>query len=580
MTLEEPIKHVGRIYLFGRLTLLDALGKDCTPRGKKTKALLALLVLAPRGSRSRVWLRDKLWSDRQEQQAAGSLRQALVELRGCLKQLSNTLVMANQNAVSIDLSQLWVDAYELTKPGSSVNLSYAVDRQPPEFLEGLDVGDSEFEEWLTVERQFWTDKLENFRKPASQPGIHARTISAGGISEDQVTIRCRLGIGLLPCINSAENVTHISLADLVLEAIARNLQELQALDVYDYRDSGTEDFGVPPGDGPDLLLRIRVHHVGNDMNLTLLAYRTTTNKLIWTHSIHADQSEFLLVDAMTVSAFVNQNVDRIAYAFFSKDPDESDPSKNSIKTGYAALNLIFRDDADSLSAAENLLMQAYKRDRQSMYLGFLAYTSSFRVGENLGEFGESERLATVARADEALALNPFNSVTLACIGHVYGYVMRDFNESGELLKQAIEINPHQAFSWDHYALYCIYTGKYEAALAASKRAVQLGSFSPLRYSFETTLAMAATLIGDYRTAIFYAKRALNRQPRFAAAMRYLAVCLGHTGRADDASLVLDRLHAIDPEFSLSHVRQNGMAITDEAGRGRLLRGFELAGLRR
>ena len=45
-----------KIYLFGPLSIVGPTGDDLTPRNQKSKAVLAMLALAPRGSRSRVWL--------------------------------------------------------------------------------------------------------------------------------------------------------------------------------------------------------------------------------------------------------------------------------------------------------------------------------------------------------------------------------------------------------------------------------------------------------------------------------------------------------------------------------------------
>src|SRR6187551_3315581 len=38
------------IYLLGCLTVIDAAGVNCTPKSQKARALIAMLVLAPRGA--------------------------------------------------------------------------------------------------------------------------------------------------------------------------------------------------------------------------------------------------------------------------------------------------------------------------------------------------------------------------------------------------------------------------------------------------------------------------------------------------------------------------------------------------
>src|SRR5688572_21287977 len=55
-------------------------GADVTPRGRKSRALLAYLLLDKR-SNDRERLAGLLWSERGEAQARASLRQCLLELR-------------------------------------------------------------------------------------------------------------------------------------------------------------------------------------------------------------------------------------------------------------------------------------------------------------------------------------------------------------------------------------------------------------------------------------------------------------------------------------------------------------------
>src|SRR5262245_34486124 len=70
-----------RLRLLGGMQVITAEDRDITPSGKKLRALIACLALAPKAG----WLRERLmalvWGDRDEEQARASLRQALAELR-------------------------------------------------------------------------------------------------------------------------------------------------------------------------------------------------------------------------------------------------------------------------------------------------------------------------------------------------------------------------------------------------------------------------------------------------------------------------------------------------------------------
>lgn len=580
--MDQDQEKLAFLYLMGPFLLCSPLGNAHTPTGQKTQALIALLAVAPRGRRSRAWLKDKLWSDRPAAQASASLRQALHEAKKSIASLSGNLLSADKQNVVLDIDSLWIDIKNLEcfleNAGEAPHTH--------EFLEGIDIQDPEFEDWLTGERRVWTTKLEEFlaqnRGSGPRPGSKlphegpGKPVAAPA-GPDASTTR-HIAIGLLPPIvpNHSEELT--ALSDLIVESIVRNLGEVHPIDIYDYRDTGMEAFGVPIGSGPDLVLRVRAKCAASDLYLSLLAYNVATQKLIWSYTIHADQEDALQFDTLTMSGFINQNVDRLANSFFTHSLETFSRLPGNYKTGYTALNYIFRLDEKYLTAAETLLSQSYEKDPQSNYLALLAYISSFNVGENLGEFTDARRLATINHANEALEVDPFNSITLSCIGHVHGYVLRDFATAADLHAQAVELNPHQAFAWDHFALFNIYTGNYREALKSAHRACYLGSFSPLRYSFDTTVCMAATLSGEYETALRYGNRALSRQPRFAAARRYLIACHGHLGNIEEAQCHIRHMRSISPGFDLPFVRGNGLAIADKEGLGRLIAGYEKAGL--
>ena len=86
--------------LVGVLSLNDDAGRDCTPRSNKARGIVALLALTPDRKRSRRWIEAKLWSDRGPDQASGSLRQALMDLRTSLGPAAGAL-QADREFVSL-----------------------------------------------------------------------------------------------------------------------------------------------------------------------------------------------------------------------------------------------------------------------------------------------------------------------------------------------------------------------------------------------------------------------------------------------------------------------------------------------
>jgi len=123
-----------QFHVRGPFRVTEPGGADITPKGSKLRGLLLLLLTSPTGTRARVWLQDKLWSDRGRAQGAASLRQAVFQTRRAFGTYKDIL-SADRLEVALALGRI-----RICEDGSG------------EFAEGLDVRDEEFERWLRIER--------------------------------------------------------------------------------------------------------------------------------------------------------------------------------------------------------------------------------------------------------------------------------------------------------------------------------------------------------------------------------------------------------------------------------------------
>jgi DNA-binding SARP family transcriptional activator len=148
------------IRMIGVFEVRDEAGRDHTPRGAKARALLALLCRTLGHRRPRRWLETRLWSDRGQEQASGSLRQALTELRKALGPLAGHLSSDRDCVTLTDF------ATDLMQDPAAAHRALAEGR---EFLEGIDVVDPAFNLWLAEERQRVAEQLANAAAPAVRP---------------------------------------------------------------------------------------------------------------------------------------------------------------------------------------------------------------------------------------------------------------------------------------------------------------------------------------------------------------------------------------------------------------------------
>ena len=140
----EAVDHELILDLVGPFQLRDAQGTDLTPRSRKAQGLLALIGASPRLRRSRTWLQDKLWSDRGPEQGAASLRQCLSEIRSVLRR-HLTCFRTELGWIGLDPERVLVNTTLPDRSGGEY----------VEFLEGIDIRDPEFENWLREQRAFY-----------------------------------------------------------------------------------------------------------------------------------------------------------------------------------------------------------------------------------------------------------------------------------------------------------------------------------------------------------------------------------------------------------------------------------------
>ncbi|MGN7737878.1 alpha/beta hydrolase [Sinorhizobium sp. Sb3] len=143
------------------LTLLggfDCAGLDAgSPAStRKARALVAYLALQAEHSQSREKLAALLWGEVGEEQSRASLRQTLSVLRRSLGATGREWLLIKGDRVVLDLrdGDLDVRQFEALAAGSAtVDLEQANALYCGELLEGFDLAEDPFEDWLRIERE-------------------------------------------------------------------------------------------------------------------------------------------------------------------------------------------------------------------------------------------------------------------------------------------------------------------------------------------------------------------------------------------------------------------------------------------
>lgn len=558
---------VCRIQLLGPLRVLDATGRDVTPAGRKIQGMLALLALSPDGRRSRVWLRDKLWSDRPEGPAAACLRQALSELRKALGQSAGDILQADNVTVRLRLDRVAIDAAGRDDPA----------RERRELLEGIDVGDPEFEDWLATERQAWAGvRAEQERMPraaeprAVSPGL-VRPDDRAGVSPAARAVR----VALLP--GGADHGAHGPALARVTELVAKCLLDTGAVAVTML---GAAAGGAPePEPGPaglpgiDYLFRTWLVSGGGGGRLSMSVTRSADRALIWVDTTPVTARVLQDIEPTALYPCVQAAVDRLLQVL------TLEPGGSTSGLVLSAVDAMFRLDENALAQAERTLRTA-ALSGSAQADAWLAFLISFRIGQRHGV----DRRAVLEEARElarrALSRAPQNALVLALVGHVRAFLLQDYEGACTLFERAIAVNPMQPLAWDLYATTHAYIGRAPAGLACARWARTLGAASPYRYYFDTSVCINASLSGRHEDAVRAGRRVLEERPRYNSVLRFLVSSYGHLGDRTAAEETLQRLIAVEPDFSIASLREAGYPLVRAQAEETFVAGLVKAGIRR
>jgi tetratricopeptide (TPR) repeat protein len=137
--------------------------------------------------------------------------------------------------------------------------------------------------------------------------------------------------------------------------------------------------------------------------------------------------------------------------------------------------------------------------------------------------------------------------------------------------------PNFSLAQGYYGLALSYSGRWEEADAAARRALRLSPRDPFSAVYYGIAAYAQFSGRNYDEAIRLSREGIRQRSDFVGAHRVLTAAAGMTGQTDIASVALRELRRAQPNISLAWI-EGQMPIKLDAEREHYLEGFRRAGL--
>ena len=497
-----------RLSLCGGFLLSAPDGSFVEIKGEKHKALLAMLATGPGQRRSRYWLANHLWSRVDESAALSSLRSALFVIRESDDRIIDFVFSDAQTIGFIP------NMVEFEEPSSQA--------EAQRFLEDLNIkGEEPFEDW----RRDWI--AQSTKELDEQPGfaVPVKTVRPGlEYAGDPLVIQ-RPCVVMAPPRAYGDDTQAEIIADDLCDLIAHNLATFDLVDVFDQRDlvsNQFSSFASPTGPSPEVQLIVSVSRNREHAKIRVVLRRFGTGQVLRAFTMEAEQGTSYAINTDQYLEFASQIADVTQTSLLSGRANGSHTAESET---FGAIHHLFGLSVPGIQTAAQIFTT--QADRQPSALAYawkaLARTVSFgEAGMAEGASQERQKLdSEIAEADvaHALELDASNGLVLAICGHVTGYVCRDLEFGRELLEEALQVAPHQAFVNDSMAMNLIYHGDIEQSLVFARRARRLGRFSPHKFWFDSSECIAQSAAGNHAEAIRQAERILQRRPDFLPVLR-------------------------------------------------------------
>jgi len=485
--------------------------RDLSPRPHKSRALLAMLALAPGQRRSRRWIEERLWSDRAPQQAAGSLRQALVDLRKALSPHDDILV-ADREWLS-----LRTDALRMRPAGEGSG----------DLLEGVTVRDPAFQRWLdSARRGPGADQLPSVSvgsdRPASEP----------------ITLRCTTSN--LPGTGSG----------IVAEIIAARI----AADISDHVTACTLSQGRDQTAQPTADLEIACNVVED--NGICLAFIKIVHLPSGRVLFSRDCRFVGTATSLAGSEALVQAAYEAAERTVARSPHVLGVSRDASKSaalGQLALHKMFSFDEAQLAEADRLMEQAWEVEGNTVHLawrGLLQMVKAIELSQ-----AQRPELHDVAQRLTAHAMESRdgNSTVKALVSQTRAMLFGDAVAAGLAAQAALEENPRNPFALQAMAVAKMLAGDGEEAYRMSALGRSYAGRSTFRHWWDAHHATVCVATGRLPEAIKAAETAAFAAPSLRPAYRYLLSLYAHQGDLDRANRMKERLEQIEPGFTLDRM---------------------------
>lgn len=529
------------IRLFGAFQLIAPDG-SFVPLGRKAQALVAILASELGAPVTRSRLQDLLWSLSGPKHGRDSLKKALQAIRKAVSCHTDQLIVSVGDQVWLNESLVHIERMHFN--GFSTKRT---------FLEGLDLREPEFENWLREMRNLSTqDDSKEIEKDLRS------TMNLSAVKSVRVRIAVKRPVAV------GDRMAVLT-GDVFLSRLIDLLSQSGLVEVVDLREGDTQFLG-----GGDLFLFSRAVSAGTELQIQLSLRSSLDNALVWSRSNSLEASTLA---GAALHESVCHFIDEIHVAAKQFSQSLGNEKFHVTRLAMDGIENLFRLAPENLEKAASSFSRAIDICPSGSLYAWYAFLTPFRFEQRKGVDLESLREQAEEVLTRSLELDPYNPVSRSLLAHVFSFLFRDFDKANSVLAPIRNQPPDTPIYYFSESMLNLYTGNHEVAHQFALIAERNGRAHPYSYAFSTSLCMIDALEQRTDTAIDHGKRALAVMPstgqKYEPTLRYLTAAYASAGKIEEARSTWQELQMLNPGNSLEQMRDTRFPIASEHMRASL-----------
>ena len=392
----------------------------------------------------------------------------------------------------------------------------------------------------------------------------------------------RPAIAVLPFTNMSGDSEQEYFSDGISEDIITALSKLRWFLViarnssFIYKGKAVHLKQVATDLGVGYVVEGSVRKAGDRVRITAQLIDVITGSHLWAERYDRGLADVFAVQDEITEAIVAAIEPQIYAAENFRAQRKAPDSLDAWDLVMRALSHYWRVTRQDNMVAQALLEKAISIDpNYGQALGVLA--TSYMFTAHMGWLDMASAMAMAERpALAAIRADSEDPWAHNALGHVYLFARR-FDDSLAEFETALRLNPNFALAQGHYGLSLSYSGRWQEAEEAARRALRLSPRDPFSAVYYGIVAYAQFIGRNYEEAIKLAREGIRQRSDFVGGHRVLTAAAAMAGQTDLAKSALQELRRAQPNISLDWIKAN-MPIRHQAEREHYLEAFRRAGL--